>query len=330
MRACLSKESGGPFFSAAALALIVAAFCLPATAQSAGKPLVLPVRYDEHRFFVEPLTADGNKLVFFTDTGGGLFLFSDVVERLKIPVVKVEEKGETLELVELPKFKEGASIPAPLGSRERLFVFPSARREALSQGWSGMLGQQWFADRVWTFDYPNQSLLLRAAGDLPRGKAEHRVTLGFRTNPAGKRMLNFPRIQISVDGETLDLLFDTGASTELTETASAALNDKRPAARATSFITTSVFEKWRKRHPQWRVVENAEKRTNEAMIEVPQVSIAGHTVGPVWFTRRADKNFHEYMSQWMDKRIEGALGGNALRHFRVSVDYPNALAVFEK
>jgi hypothetical protein len=36
------------------------------------------------------------------------------------------------------------------------------------------------------------------------------------------------------------------------------------------------------------------------------------------------------MSQWMDKRIEGALGGNALHHFRVSVDYPRALAVFEK
>jgi hypothetical protein len=36
------------------------------------------------------------------------------------------------------------------------------------------------------------------------------------------------------------------------------------------------------------------------------------------------------MSQWMDKKIEGALGGNGLCHFRVTVDYPNAVAYFEK
>jgi hypothetical protein len=101
------------------------------------------------------------------------------------------------------------------------------------------------------------------------------------------------------------------------------------AVRATSFITANVFEKWRKRHPEWRVIEGAEKRSGEAIIEVPKIVVGGYTVGPVWFTRRADRNFHEYMSQWMDKRIEGALGGNALCHFRVSVDYPRAFAVFE-
>jgi peptidoglycan/xylan/chitin deacetylase (PgdA/CDA1 family) len=193
-----------------------------------------------------------------------------------------------------------------------------------------MLGQQWFADRVWTFDYPNKRLLLRADGDLPEGKAEHRVSLGFKASPSGKRAMHFPRIQVSIDGEAVDLLFDTGASTELTEAALSVLKDRRPAVRATSFITANLFEKWRKRHPEWRVIEGAEARSNEAMIEVPKVVVAGHTVGPVWFTRRADKNFHEYMSQWMDKRIEGALGGNALYYFRVTVDYPRSVAVFEK
>ncbi|HYP26724.1 MAG TPA: hypothetical protein VE262_08405 [Blastocatellia bacterium] len=301
-----------------------------ALAQSAGKPLPLPVRYDEHRFFVEPVTLDRKRLSFFTDTGGGLFIFSDAVEQLKIPILKMQEGGQTLEMVKLPEFSEGASIPAPLGNRGHLFVLASARRDPLSQEWSGMLGQQWFADRVWTFDYPNKRLLLRADGDLPEGKDEHRVRLGFKADSSGKRATHFPRIQVSVDGEAVDLLFDTGASTELTETALAELKDKRPAVRATSFITANLFEKWRKRHPEWRVIEAAEKRSGEAMIEVPKVVVAGYTVGPVWFTRRADKNFHEYMSQWMDKRIEGALGGNALYHFIVTVDYPRAIAVFEK
>ena len=65
------------------------------------------------------------------------------------------------------------------------------------------------------------------------------------------------------------------------------------------------------------------------MIEVPQVEIAGHKVGPVWFTRRADKNFTEWMSQWMDKEIHGAIGGDGLKHFCVTVDYPSAIAVFQ-
>jgi hypothetical protein len=32
----------------------------------------------------------------------------------------------------------------------------------------------------------------------------------------------------------------------------------------------------------------------------------------------------------MDRRISGAIGGNALRHFRITLDYPNAVAVFER
>ena len=54
--------------------------------------------------------------------------------------------------------------------------------------------------------------------------------------------------------------------------------------------------------------------------------MAGYTVGPVWFTRRPDPSFHQFMSQYMDKQVEGALGGSALKFFRVTVDYPNAVA----
>ncbi|HEX8268178.1 MAG TPA: hypothetical protein VF596_22455 [Pyrinomonadaceae bacterium] len=318
--------------SKAAVFILFASSATQVFGQTIGKPIKLPSRYDAHRFYVEPIMADGAKLNFFTDTGGGLFVFADVVEKLKIPVESVAgDGGRKMETIALPKFKTGAEIVTPLGSpNERLFVAPISQRMPLAQDWSGMLGQQWFAGRVWTFDYPKQQLLLRAAGDVPAVKPAHRVTLGFKANDTGKRILNFPRIAVKIDGETLDLLFDTGASTELTEAALKTLNDKQPAVRATSFITTSVFEKWRKAHPDWRVIEAAENRSGAAMIEVPDIEIGGHRTGAVWFTVRADKNFHEYMSQWMDKRIEGAIGGNALRHFRITVDYPNAVAAFEK
>jgi len=50
----------------------------------------------------------------------------------------------------------------------------------------------------------------------------------------------------------------------------------------------------------------------------------------VWFTQRPDRSFHSYMAQWMDKPTDGALGGSALQYFRITVDYPNAVAVFAR
>lgn len=64
------------------------------------------------------------------------------------------------------------------------------------------------------------------------------------------------------------------------------------------------------------------------MIRVPSVTVAGHTVGPVWFAQRPDSNFRKMMPELMDKPIEGALGGSALQYFRVVIDYPGAAAYF--
>lgn len=298
---------------------------------------VLPTRYDDHRFIVEPITAKGEKLRFYTDTGGGLFIFRDRAAGLGL--LKPAQTAATTEAppVELPAFQEDFSIPAPLGTNGKIFVFDRKSDETAHTeymgGFTGMLGQAWFANRIWTFDYPKQ-MLIRHKGELEkdaaRGSGGRTVPLGFKTGERGQRLLNFPRIQVVVDGEKLDLLFDTGAMTFLTDGALAGIGSGKKPDRAASFITASVFERWRKKHPEWRVIENAERDSGEAMIEVPEVEIAGYRVGPVWFTRRADKNFHEFMTRFMDRRVEGALGGNALRFFRVSVDYPRARAVFEK
>jgi len=112
------------------------------------------------------------------------------------------------------------------------------------------------------------------------------------------------------------------------EAQASALLDDGPPVRGTSFVTHSLFEVWRTRHPDWRVVENADAYGGEAMIQVPVVHLAGYDVGPVWFTRRSDANFHEYLSQWMDQRVDGALGGSVFQYFAMVVDYPRARAYF--
>lgn len=304
----------------------------------AGRATALPTRYDEGRFFVRPVTASGDTLDLFTDTGGGLWMTSAVAESLKLPqqIATIRNGTDTTYAVQLPAFKPDASIPAPLGSPgHRVNVFPamlvtSQMAHTSIAHWSGMLGQEWFAGRMWTFDYPRGQLLLHTPGDtLPRDP-EHTVRLGFQNDTGAVHGLNFPRIRVAIDGDSLDLLFDTGATTVLTDSALRIVDDGHAAERATSFITQSVFERWRAKHSDWRVIEHAEAGTGLPMIQVPHVAVAGYTAGPVWFTMRPDRNFHEYMTQFMDRRIEGALGGSALHDFRVTVDYPHSVARFER
>lgn len=296
----------------------------------AGRATVvdLPVRYDAGRFFLAPVTADGDTLSLYTDTGGGSnMIYRGAVERLGLETLRVEVGGDSVDLTALPTWKPGAAVPPPV----RL---PPAGSWLLVRGapsWAegdGFLGRTWFAGRVWLFDYPDGSLGRVLAWDPGPYADEHRVRLGFQVDSTGRRTTHFPRVRIAVDGDSLDMLFDTGATVSLDSSARERIGDGRPADRGTSFVVDSVYEAWRREHPDWRVVEGADRRNGAPMIEVPEVSVGGHAVGPVWFTVRPDENFHDRMSQWMDRRVDGALGGSALRDLRVLVDYPAATAVF--
>lgn len=292
-----------------------------------GSPVALPVRYEDHRFIVEPQLKDGTKLKFFTDSGGaGAILYSRTVDRLKLPASgPIMFEGNKLKRADWPAFADKASIP-PCVNLPDLFVRPAP---SFDVKYDGSLGHTWFAGRVWTFDYPGQRLLWRAPGDLPAHDKLHEIPLGFRTDEKGERDNDFPRIQVTIDGEVLNFLFDTGATTFLTPAAVRALGDKRAADRAGSFINQRTFKKWRAKHPDWRVIEHAESTTGASLIEARSVLVAGWPAEPVWFTTRPDINLDRY-DQMMDKPIVGAFGGSGMYPFRVTVDYVNAVAVFER
>jgi hypothetical protein len=320
----------GAWVIAAAAGLVLAA---PMAAQSGAGPTEttvtqLPVRYSEHRYFVTPVLETGDTLALYTDTGGGAnMLWQKTAERLGLDGEWLRQGGDSMKIVSLPPMRADAAIPlpaAPPPAGDRFLVVAS---EQFPEG-DGFLSRSWFADRVWIFDYP-AGTLAQVQGPAPSFAPEHRTPLAFQTDSAGRRTTHFPRITAVVDGDTLDLLFDTGATTTLTDSALAALGDGGPTRRGTSFITRSVFERWQSAHPDWRVVKGADASGDAPMIEVPRVTIAGHEVGPVWFTGRADQAFHEYMAQWMDRPLDGALGGSALRYFTVLVNYPEGYAEFD-
>ena len=315
--------------------------CLPAQRARSGAMESLgtgeiPVQYIADRFAVAPITEQGDTLVLYTDTGGGTSrLWAETVSRLGLAAESVVLGRDTLSVVSLPPLIRTATIPPPnelppIG--ERLLVTTSTTTGGLRR--DGFLGRMWFADRVWVFDYPRQSLTLLTGGAARAVASPHLVPLGFQQDSSGRRTRHFPRIRVAVDGDSLDLLFDTGATVSLTDSARATLiawGFDGPAERGTSFITQSVFERWRAAHPDWRVIEGANRAFDKewAMIEVPLLAIAGYQVGPVWFTMRSTQSF-QGMSTAMDAPIQGALGGSALKYFRITLDYPNATARFER
>ena len=314
-----------------ALAIGLAAAAVPGLAR-AGAARTIPTAFEENIIFATPVTRDGKALKLLTDTGGGTFLLSSAVERLGLAgsTATVMDGDQQVTVAPLPELRPDDWIPAPIQGDGRMPVFPAEGegQSMADRGWDGMLGQAWFGDRIWTFDYPGRSLVLNETAQAPAARA-HETPLAFQTRD-GRRSSHFPRIQVEIDGQILDLLFDTGAQSGLTPAAVAAMGEGPADLRASSFISRTVFDGWRARHPDWLVVEKGEARTNMDLIRVANVRVAGFDTGPVWFAARPDKNFTEWMSQWMDKTIVGALGGSAFRQFRITADYPGSKAWVEK
>jgi len=313
------------------LAAGLGAAALPARAAEQAR--LLPTLFEENIIFVTPQTAAGQKLKLLTDTGGGLFFLDTTAARLGIldQAQHMKDGDQDLTIAPWPTFKPDAWIPAPVQGGGRGVVIYPAEGETkgfADRGWDGMLGQGWFGDRVWTFDYPGKTLTLHP-GPIAKPAGATEVALGFQAH-GGHRSSNFPRIQVEIDGQTLDLLYDSGAQSPLTPAAVAAMGEGGGAYRASAFITRTTFDGWKARHPDWLVVEKGEAGTNMDMIRVDNVRVAGFDTGPCWFAARPDRNFTQWMSQWMDRPIIGALGGAALRHFRITVDYPGSKAFFEK
>ncbi|HTS82260.1 MAG TPA: hypothetical protein VMH40_16775 [Myxococcaceae bacterium] len=285
-----------------------------------GHPRALPVQLVEHRFVLVPRLEGGRVVRLYSDSGGGhTILAPELVAAARLRVEHPDAGPDAPALTGWPRWAAGAGLPSPSG---RVLVMSLTQ---LGPGFDGFLGQDWFAGRTWTFDYPGKRLLLNARGELPAGKR-----IPFHLPRRGPDAAAFGRITIQVDGKPLDVLFDTGATTELSPEALAKIADGGAAARATSFMKAAVFDGWRKAHPDWTVLEKAEARTGADMIRVPAVVVAGQTVGPVWFTRRPDPAFDTFMSSMMDAPVVGALGGSGLRHFRITVDYAAGVAVFER
>lgn len=297
----------------------------------------IPAYFETGRVLAAPRTTRGDTAYFILDSGGGFNAIMDKrAAALHLDTKSVGSGNDTGTVVPLASFVDPASLPAPVAGypHDGTLVVTDALTNMVPHyvvPITGFLGGGWWADRVWQIDYLRHELWQYQHSVLKAGSANaHVIPLAFRTNRSGVRPTNFARIRALIDGDSLDLLFDTGATTMITDSARAVLGDTGPKGRAGSFISASVFDRWHARHPEWRVVERGEAGTRAALIEVPSMQLAGYSVGPVVWEKRDNTPFHKLMDPLMDRPIQGSLGGAAFQFFSITIDYPSSLACFER
>jgi hypothetical protein len=310
---------------------------------------LIPSRFiDGERFYIKIPTPEGDTLLAFGDSGGGISM-------LLPPTVKKKQLNSKLKTgilkgimpMKYILFRDlvnDSTFPSPFPLRfliirrpfERvaepfLLVPPSGgETDLLTEYMPDMdifLGQNFFMGKAWTIDYINQQIWVNTpltANDLGKPGVQK---IGFKKNSNQEKIFGHPSMSIEVNGEVIDVLFDTGASIPLTDNGRKERNTNATTIGG-SFIAASIFDKWRKDHPEWKYYKELDNKRDA--IEVPIVKIGGIEVGPVLFSKRADEAWSEGMIHTMDKVVKGAIGGSAFKYLKViTIDYNSELIKFE-
>lgn len=307
--------------------------------QQATGPTYLPSILMEGRFYLKIPALNGDTLLGLCDTGGGYTaIYPKTVGRLKMDskIAHVTIKNETTDYILTQEIYDNPVIPKPkLNPYFRAYEqnsFFEVADQATSSSFTTyiphdvFLGQFFFIGHAWIFDYQAGKIMINAP--LGENSGDKNIQkLSFKREKSGNKQFAHPRMSLSVDGDKVDMLFDTGASFILSEAGKVGLGTSRSSV-AGSFIAKSIFDTWRQRHPDWRVLEKGEL-TGSDLIEVPQVQIGTLVAGPVWFASRDDEVWRR-MASSMDKPVKGAIGGSFLQYFKVQIDYNNDLIRFEK
>lgn len=264
-----------------------------------------------------PLDAD--TLHIYTDTGGKNFLYKSGINKLDVK----RSKKNLWEKSNIENILFQKEIPIP---HIKEIYFTNDK----SSNFNGMFGREWFANKIWEFDYEHETLKYFEYLDGNHEKGSQTVELYFKCDSLGNPIHHLPRIEIIVRSDRLSMLFDSGAQAYLSIEAQKELNKEELVA--TSFINASTFDKWKNTYPEWPVIKGADLSFGDKsdIIIVPEVQIGNKTVGPVEFVKREDFNFKVMSGFFMDKEIVGALGGNALSGLKkITLNYQTEQLIIE-
>jgi hypothetical protein len=167
------------------------------------------------------------------------------------------------------------------------------------------------------FDYAAQTMTLAQPATLRlQGTA-----VPFRLNPK----TGLIGIEAKIDGESYPITLDNGSGY--------------------TWIRKATAQQWFLRHPDWqrgigavgpsnmRMAEDGIETTG-VLVRIPEMKLGPLRVEHVGALAIApDNQGHDFMD-WYSKKnavpVIGWLGGNVLRHFRITIDYPNKMSYWER
>jgi hypothetical protein len=324
----------------ALLAILTLVSCSQKKGEQPTRPTNLPSALIDGRFYLKIPTLNGDTILGFCDTGGGYTaIYNSPIRKLHLEseVKEVAIQKNKIKYIFVRDIYRHPDIPYPHIGRyyesdikSPFFEVPDDSKESdyLSRfmQYDAFLGQFFFIDHAWTFDYAAGEILINTPLSEDSDD-ENMQRVGFKKKFFGGKIFGHPSIKLEIDGEVLDFLFDTGASFLLSDSGRIKLHANSKSV-AGSFIAKSVFDKWHKNHPDWKIIERGEI-TGSDLIEVPQVKVGNLTAGPVWFARRPDEAWSEGMIGSMDKVVKGAIGGSYFQYFKITLDYNSELVKFE-
>ena len=236
------------------------------------------------------------------DSGGGeLIVRRDFARELGLREIgkAVTQNGERMVPLEPPRIT-ASDVKIPVAAGDALMLDSDRMISGVEA--DVLFPARLLRDHAVTFDYPSRRFGLDI--EAPPG-----TPLPIEISAHS----GFARVPLAVADQTIYALLDTGASCTM--------------------FSQALIDQLREAHPDWRVVRGAYDDANmlggsfEANAQellVPQLAINGITVPNVPVVSRPEGTFEKWMSSLTTGPIVGSLGGNVLRNFTVTIDYPNS------
>ena len=248
---------------------------------------------------------------FLVDTGGGGFILTESLANelaLRRTGPAMTEGEGTFAPLEPPTVRLG-TMPIDLAGVSP-FVSVGTKRFGTRDDAEGLVPGRLLRKYHVIFDYPAGTFTMAAPGSVkPLGEPV----------PAPIGRTGFPRIELTIAGETNGFLLDTGATYTM--------------------ISLAVLERWAKAQPAWPRVTGAigmanmmggKMETTATMLRLEEAVWGRARVEQVAAVSRPVGTFEKYMSGMMTSPVVGAIGGNILKQFRVEIDYANGVVYLQK
>jgi len=324
-----------------------ALLCSPLLAQSARKPVTVPITLDHNRTIIDvylPLPDGTTKRVRGWVDNGNPEL--DLAETLA-KQLGLELKGEGTfkpgeqRLVDPPRSLQIGGMTISFdGIKEAKAI---VGHDIIAPGCSAAINIPSTALRNYDvlFDYPNRQFTVGPPGSIsfkslfePVTKLSHasasdnhrpaQAPLGsvFFQNTSLKAQINPQNglIQVSswIDGQNYTISFDAGSSTSL--------------------LSGELIEKWEKAHPAWPHMTGAigsanmwgaEEEAHWPLLRLPSIDYGGVTLKNVMVA-----SFPEKFMKWYQDRAGaqtvGFIGANAFADYRLGIDYAHSMLYVQR